>query len=118
MNRLDQLIGRRTERRRRAAEACVLQLLRSARELDVEISIVGSLASGAFGVHSDIDLLVHGDTGPGRRAAVERLVAHHLRDAGIPYDLIFASDISAERVQELLHDGLQAPGVRAPVSQA
>jgi hypothetical protein len=35
---------------------------------------------------------------------VERLVADQLRGTNIPYDLIFASDISSERVQELLND--------------
>jgi len=37
---------------------------------------------------------------------IERLVADHLRGTGLPYDLIFASDISPERVQELLNDGV------------
>lgn len=104
MNKIDTLIRRRADERRRAAQACVSRILQSAKGRGVDISVVGSLAKGRFRVHSDIDLLVHGRTDPARRAAVEQLVADHLRGTNIPYDLIFASDISPERVQELLND--------------
>jgi len=106
MNKLDMLIRRRADEHRKAAQACVSRILRDAKGRDIEISVVGSLATNRFGVHSDVDLLVHGNTDPARRVMIERLVADHLRGADIPYDLIFASDISPERVQELLHDSV------------
>ena len=106
MNRIDALIRKRVDERRNIAQRCVSRLVRDAEGRGVEISVFGSLAKGRFHLHSDIDLLVHGRTDPARRAMVERLVADHLRGAGIPYDLIFASDIPAGRVQELLHDGV------------
>lgn len=68
------------------------------------MSVVGSLARDRFRVHSDVDLLVHGSIDPRRRSMIERLVADHFRGTDIPYDLIFASDISPDRVQELLDD--------------
>jgi len=69
----------------------------------VEIGIFGSLAANRFAVHSDVDFIVHGDTTPARRAMVEKLVADGMRGTSIPYDLVFASDISADQVRELLH---------------
>jgi predicted nucleotidyltransferase len=102
MNKIDALIRRRANERRKTAQTCVSRILQNARGRGVEISVVGSLAKERFGIHSDVDLLVHGDTDPARRAMVERLVADHLRGTDIPYDLIFASDLSHERVQELL----------------
>lgn len=106
MKRIDSLIRRRADQRRKVAQGCVSRLLREAEGCGVEISVVGSLSRHRFRLHSDVDLLVHGRTDPARRAMIERLVADHLRGTGLPYDLIFASDISPERVQELLNDGV------------
>jgi len=97
MNRLDALIRRRAGERRETARERASRIVKEARRRGVEISIVGSLAGGRFGVHSDVDLLVHGNTDPARRAMIERLVADHLRGTDIPYDLIFSSDISPEK---------------------
>jgi predicted nucleotidyltransferase len=106
MNKIDALIRRRADGRRKTAQACVSRILGNAKDHGVDISVVGSLAKDRFRVHSDVDLLVHGSTDPERRAVVERLVADHFRGTDIPYDLIFASDISSERVQELLDDSV------------
>lgn len=106
MNRIDKLLRRRADERRKAAQARVGRVLEEAKTRGVEIAVVGSLAKDRFRVHSDVDLLVHGHTDPARRAMIERLVAHHFRGADIPYDLIFASDLSASRVRELLHDSV------------
>ncbi|MER8973967.1 MULTISPECIES: nucleotidyltransferase domain-containing protein [unclassified Mesorhizobium] len=106
MNKINTLIHRRADDRRKTAQACVSRILRNAKACGVDISVVGSLAKNRFRVHSDVDLLVHGRTDPARRAMVERLVADQLRGTNIPYDLIFASDVSSERVQELLNDSV------------
>jgi predicted nucleotidyltransferase len=106
MKKLDMLICRRADERRRTARERVAHILRDAQIRGVEISVVGSLARDRFQLHSDIDLLVHGTIDPARRAMVERLIADHLRGTDIPYDLIFACDIPHERAQELLHDSL------------
>lgn len=108
MRKIDALIRRRADRRREIAQACVSRVLADASERGIEISVVGSLAGDRFRAHSDVDLLVHGATDPARRILIERLVADHFRGSDIPYDLIFASDISSERVQELLDDSLKA----------
>lgn len=104
MNKLDRLISQRAEERRRTAWSCVSRILRDAKNCSVDISVVGSLAKNRFRVHSDIDLLVHGKTDPAQRSKIEQLVAAHLRNTGIPYDVIYASDIAPERAQELMRD--------------
>ncbi|MEF2553498.1 nucleotidyltransferase domain-containing protein [Aurantimonas sp. A2-1-M11] len=106
MNRMDDLLRRRTDERRKVATARARQVVESAKGQGIEISIVGSLARDRFRVHSDVDLLVHGDTDPKRRVMIERLVADRFRRTDLPYDLIFASDLSSERVRELLDDCL------------
>ena len=106
MNRMDKLLRRRTDERKEVAAARASQIVESAKNEGVEISIVGSLARNRFRVHSDVDLLVHGQTDPKRRVMIERLVADRFRRTGLPYDLIFASDLSSERVKELLCDCL------------
>lgn len=104
MNKLDALIRRRTDERLRIARARVASIIEAAKADGIDISVVGSLKKGGFRAHSDVDLLVRGETDSPRRAAIERLVAGQLRDTDIPYDLIFASDMSTERVRELLDD--------------
>lgn len=104
MSRIDRLIRQRADRRRGIAQARASGIVHSAKGRGVEISVVGSLAKDRFHVHSDIDLLVHGKTDSTRRAMIERLVADHIRGTDIPCDVIFASDIAPERVQELLDE--------------
>lgn len=106
MNKLDTLITQRADKRYKTAQASVSRILADAEGCAVDISVVGSLAKKRFRIHSDVDLLVHGSTPPSRRAMIERMVANHMRGTDIPYDLIFACDISPERVQELLDDSV------------
>lgn len=106
MRKIDALINDRTDRRRALALACVERVLDAAADHGIDISVVGSLARDRFRLHSDVDLLVHGDTDPARRMLVERLVADQFRDTHIPYDLIFASDLKPDRVREILHDAV------------
>lgn len=104
VRKIDALITRRTEDRRRKAQECVSQILRAAQRNGYRISLVGSLAADRFRLHSDVDLLVHDAMGDVQRSALERLVADHFREADIPYDLIYASDLSPERVRDMLND--------------
>ena len=102
MNALDRILNRRAEDRRRIALDRTQRVLESAKGEGIPITLIGSLAKGAFRVHSDVDFFVHGATDPSRRVAVERLVAAAFRGTGIPYDIIYASDLTQERVREFL----------------
>ena len=104
MNRMEALVAQRTESRHRTAAERAADIQESARACGIEITLVGSLARNDFQLHSDIDLLVRGAINTTKRILVERLVADHLRDVGIAYDLIFEADMTEERVKELLND--------------
>jgi predicted nucleotidyltransferase len=99
---MESLTRDRTRARLRSARACVAGILSDASDRGVVITVVGSLAREDFRLHSDIDLLVQGETTPSRRAMVERMVASRMRGTGISYDLVFASDLSETDVKRLL----------------
>ena len=102
MHVMDAITVGRTRSRLDAAARCVAGILHDARERGVTITVVGSYARSDFRLHSDIDMLVRGETTPARRVMVERLVADHMRRSGIPYDLIFEHDIGPDDVRRLL----------------
>ncbi len=106
MRKIDALIAERTERRLECARSRVARILEESSRRGIEISVVGSLARDRFRLHSDVDLLVHGETDPERRMTVERLVADQFRDVDIPYDLLFASDMTADRLRDILDDAV------------
>ena len=74
----------------------------------VNVAVIGSLARGQFSAHSDVDLLVRGPLDPASRTRIERTVADAFRGASIPYDLIFATDVTAERLVEFENDLIEA----------
>ncbi|MFC4352251.1 nucleotidyltransferase domain-containing protein [Fodinicurvata halophila] len=96
MNKLEALTRKRADARLKTAQACVEQICQEAIEADIQISVIGSLVDGSFYLHSDIDLLVHGNMNPTRRLMIERLVARHIKETGIPYDLFYAADLTPE----------------------
>lgn len=103
---LGDLIAARTTRRRETALSCVSKLVHA---LEGEsIDVIGSLASGAFKSHSDVDLLVRGKLDPERRARIERAAANAFRGSGLPYDLIFVADLTPEQAKEFEHDAVEA----------
>jgi predicted nucleotidyltransferase len=104
VRKIDALIGRRAEDRRRRAQACATKVLEAARENGYRVSLVGSLAQDRFRLHSDVDFLVHDEPAIGVRSAVERLVADQFRGTDIAYDLIFACDLTPDRVLAMLHE--------------
>jgi predicted nucleotidyltransferase len=104
VSRIDSVISERMERRRATAVARVDPLLRDLRLDGFDIVVVGSLARGDFKSHSDIDLLVRGSLDTRARAKLERAVAAAMRGSGISYDLIYAADLSPERLKEFERD--------------
>lgn len=111
-SRLDSVIDERTEHRRATAVARVDPLLRDLRSKGYDIMLIGSLARQEFRAHSDVDLLVRGEVDTPRRAKAERAVAAAMRGSGIPYDLIYAADLTPERLKKFERDLVQVPGLR------
>jgi predicted nucleotidyltransferase len=104
MNRMGALTAKRRDARHQLASSAVDRILRDAGAIDIEITLIGSLARDDFRAHSDVDLLVRGAADGLGRLLVERLVADAMRASGIPYDLIFEDDLTEDRLQELLND--------------
>lgn len=110
MNRLAKIQLGRTEARRRLALECAGAVLEEARVQGLSIDLIGSLSKGGFATHSDVDFFVLGDTDPSRRLQVERIVAAAFRKSGIPYDIVYESDLTRERAQEFLDQPALIPG--------
>jgi predicted nucleotidyltransferase len=104
VSRIDSVIGERTERRRETAVARVEPLLRGLRSDGFDLVMIGSLARREFKSHSDVDFLVRGNLDTQGRAKVERAVAAAMRGSGISYDLIYANDLTPERLREFERD--------------
>jgi predicted nucleotidyltransferase len=104
VSRIDSVIGERTERRRATAVARVEPLLRGLRSDGFDLVVIGSLARREFKSHSDVDFLVRGNLDTRGRAKVERAVAAAMRGSGISYDLIYANDLTPERLKEFERD--------------
>lgn len=102
MSRLANIQHDRTERRRCLALQSSQLVLENARACGLAIDVIGSLAREDFGLHSDVDFFVHGETDPARRLLVERLVAKAFGGTEIPYDIVYESDLAKERVREFL----------------
>lgn len=101
---IDRVIRERTARRRATAVACVGTLLQDLRCNGIDVVVVGSLARKQFGSHSDVDFLVRGELDTAERARVERAAAAVMRGSGISYDLIYAGDLTADRLKEFERD--------------
>ncbi|WP_377287791.1 nucleotidyltransferase domain-containing protein [Rhizobium sp. SG2393] len=106
MNRMDALIAQRRRSRHAMASTAAAAFVAAARDHGIAVTLVGSLARGDFGSHSDVDVLVDGPQDRQARCLLERLAAGCFRQPGLDYDLIFAEDLTADRVQEFLHDAV------------
>jgi predicted nucleotidyltransferase len=104
VSRMDSLIGERTERRLAAAVARVVPLLQKLRSEGFDLVVIGSLARQEFKSHSDVDFLVRGSVDTQGRAKVERAVAAEMRNSNISYDLVYAADLTTERLKEFERD--------------
>lgn len=118
MTRLTEIIAARTQERRHRAERCATRILDRLGALDLDAAVIGSLVTGRFGLHSDIDILVRSPVDPAGRAAVERTVAGILRGSGIPYDLVFACDLTPAQREAFEHDLVIASGLREARAEA
>src|SRR4051794_27388327 len=97
---IDSLIGKRTERRLATAVARVDPLLHKLRSEGFDLVVIGSLARQEFKSHSDGDFLVRGSLDTHGRAKVERAVTAAMRNSNISYDLVYAADLTTERLKE------------------
>jgi predicted nucleotidyltransferase len=102
--RLELVVRERAAARRETAVARVQTILEQLGREGIDAKVIGSLATGRFAVHSDVDLLIRTPVTPDRRALVERIVAGAMRGSGLPYDVVYASDLAPERLKEFDRD--------------
>lgn len=100
MNRIAQRQHERLQSREKEARERSRRVIERASSNGIELYVIGSLTSGRFGLHSDVDFFVPGLTDPQRRVSIERIVASAFRGSSIPYDIVYASDLTPERAQE------------------
>jgi predicted nucleotidyltransferase len=87
---LDTLRETRRRARERAAHASALVVLRYLRARGVRAGVFGSLASGRFRLHSDVDFLVL-ECPPALRYRIEADIEDQMR--GIPFDVAYADEM-------------------------
>lgn len=104
MNRLEAIRSKERDRRFDTAKRLASSVLSDAVLRGIDVAVIGSLSNGKFGLHSDVDLFVRGITDPKRRSAMEKLAAGHFRGSGIPYDVIYESDLTDERAKEFVSE--------------
>lgn len=114
MSRLDDLISRRTENRRRVAEAAAGRVLDALHAKGIDIRLFGSLVRGGFKNHSDVDFLVRGQITPDIRVTVESTIARVLGETDLPYDVIYLDDLTAAQAAAFDRAAL---GDRSPAIQ-
>lgn len=102
--RMQNMIERRVRQRRLTALRHALSTLNNLRETGVDAYVIGSLVTGRFMHHSDVDYLVCGHVEPVLRSAVEKVIAAGMENSGIPYDVIYSEDIKDDVLQEFCHD--------------
>jgi predicted nucleotidyltransferase len=87
---LDALREARRRNRERVARLAAIEVLRRLQSRGVRAGVFGSLATGRFGLHSDVDFIVT-DCPPGLRYRIEADVEERMH--GIPFDVVYADEM-------------------------
>ena len=87
---LDALRETRRLVREQTARGAALEALRSLRSRGVHAGVFGSLATGRFGLHSDVDFIVL-ECPQALRYRIETDIEEHMR--GIPFDVAYADEL-------------------------
>jgi predicted nucleotidyltransferase len=106
---LDALREARRRAREGAARAGAIEVLRALRARGVRAGVFGSLASGRFGLHSDVDFMVL-ECPPELRYRLETDV--EARMGGIPFDVAYADELREPWRTQALAELLDASALR------
>ena len=97
---MEMLVAKRVEARRTAIAALGRLAIDELRRLGMDATLIGSARSGHVHEHSDIDVLVRGVPTTHDRQSAERALRDVLNASGIPYDVFFACDLTANQARE------------------
>ena len=87
---LDALRESRRRARERTARAAAIEVLQCLRGRGVRAGVFGSLATGRFGLHSDVDFIVTGCP-PALRYRIEADIEDRMQ--GIPFDVAYVDEM-------------------------
>lgn len=102
-SRMQRLITKRSAARRVRALRCALATIPALHEQGVEAYVIGSLATGRFMSHSDVDYLVTGHIDPQQRRLVEATIAAAMAGSELGYDVVYEEDIKENLLKEFDH---------------
>jgi predicted nucleotidyltransferase len=108
-SRIERLMAKRTAERRVRALRCALAAIPALNEQGVEAYVIGSLATGRFMSHSDVDYLVIGHNVPMQRRLVEATIARTMAGSNVGYDVVYEEDINEDLLKEFLRARADAP---------
>jgi len=69
-------------------------------EQGIKAYVIGSLATGQFMSHSDVDYLVIGQIAPMERRLVEATIARTMAGSNVGYDVVYEEDIKDDLLEE------------------
>lgn len=90
--RYELLMQKRIMDRQADASERSARVLRSLAQEGVEVRVIGSLADGRFGIHSDVDFLIERLPHDRLRYRIEGCVEDIM--GPIPFDVIYADEVS------------------------
>jgi predicted nucleotidyltransferase len=99
-SRIERLMAKRTAERRVRALRCALAAIPALNEQGVEAYVIGSLATGRFMSHSDVDYLVTGRIAQSERRLVEVTIAKTMAGSNVGYDVVYEEDIKDDLLEE------------------
>lgn len=108
-SRIERLVAKRTAERRVRALRCALAAIPALNEQGVEAYVIGSLATGRFMSHSDVDYLIIGHIVPMERRLVEATIAGIMAGSNVGYDVVYEEDIKEDVVKEFRYARADAP---------
>ena len=93
-SRIERLMAKRAAERRVRALHCALTAMPALNEQGIKAYVIGSLATGQFMSHSDVDYLVIGQIAPMERRLVEATIARTMAGSNVGYDVVYEEDIT------------------------
>ncbi len=108
-SRIESVMEARTQKRKSIAVERALAALRALERSGARAWVVGSLAKGGFGLHSDVDLLV--ECNEEMESGLFKIVERAMRD--FPFHLIPTCAIDDGKLSYFMKEAVDASGIRA-----